>query len=255
MRPIVLLSCGGSPSPTYQAGSAGPTRTADFGPIGRVGVKVEYVRAVEAGGGVPLLLPDCRDAAEIDRAIAAGDALLLTGGGDVAPSRYGEPAHPLTARIDPVRDAVEDQAVRAAMRRGLPMLGICRGIQVFNVVLGGTLIQDIPDHFAGAPVGEGGLVHAGTDHSVAVEGGSMLAGLWPGGQLIVNSRHHQAVGDLAGPLRATARAPDGIIEAVESTDGYPLLGLQCHPEDLWSERTEFLTPFKWLTEAAARRCR
>ena len=109
-----------------------------------------------------------------------------------------------------------------------------------------TSERQIPDR-----PGEPTLDHRGPDHLVRLQAGSALAGLWPGEGLVVNSRHHQAVDRLAPALRATAWAPDGIVEALEPADGYPLLALQCHPEDLSAEREEFLAPFQWLVRQAA----
>ena len=259
MRPIVLLTCGGSAAPTdggsARGGASGTPVPADFGPSGRAGVKIAYIRSVEAAGGAPLLLPNCPDAEAVAAAVEVADALLLTGGGDIHPQLYGQSAHPSVKRVDTVRDATEALAVRQAVRRGVPILGICRGIQVLNVALGGTLIQDIPSHLVAAPASQAGaeaaaLNHSGTDHTVRVEGGSTLADIWPACELLVNSRHHQAVDRLAGQLKASAWAPDGIVEGVESSDGSPLLAVQCHPEDLSAERQEFLAPFGWLVERA-----
>jgi len=244
MRPVVLLSCGSGRGGQAQVASArGP---ADFGPPGQMGVKVQYVQGVERAGGAVLLLPNtcCREV--VVAALAACHGLLLTGGGDVEPARYGQPAHPATDKVDTLRDATEILAVQEAMRRGLPVLGICRGIQLLNVALGGTLIQDIAECLR-----ESALNHCGPDHPVCIQAGALLAELWPGPELVVNSRHHQAVDRLADGLRAVAWARDGIVEALEAGDGYPLLGLQCHPEDLL-EREEFLAPFRWLVSRARR---
>jgi len=253
MRPVILLTCGGGEG---AAASSAPApgrrpRRADFGPSGRAGAKTEYIRSVEVAGGTPLLLPNSPDETTIADALALADGLLLTGGGDVAPQRYGQTAHPSVGRVDPLRDATEIQAIREALRRDVPILGICRGIQVINVALGGTLIQDIAAHFGP----DAAVNHRGVDHPVRVEPGSSLAEIWPGGELRVNSRHHQAVGRLGEGLKAIAWAPDGIVEGVESADGSAVLGLQCHPEDLAAARAEFLAPFAWLVSTGADRRR
>jgi len=211
-----------------------------------MGVKVQYVRGVERAGGAALLLPNTPHREVVVSAVAACHGLLLTGGGDVEPARYGAEPHPATEKVDALRDATEILAVREAMRRGLPILGICRGIQLLNVALGGTLVQDIAECFPGSA-----LNHRGQDHPVCLQAGTLLAELWPGPELVVNSRHHQGVADLAAGLRAVAWTSDGIVEAVEAGDGYPLLGLQCHPEDLL-EKEEFMAPFRWLVERAGR---
>ncbi len=219
----------------------------------RCGLKVHYIRAVQRAGGAPVLLPNSPDPEHARAAAARADALVLTGGGDVDPALYGQAAHPATANVDADRDATEAAAIAEVMARGRPILAICRGIQMLNVALGGTLIQDIPTSLpAGLADAPCQVNHAGSDHPVRLQAGSLSARIWGGREATANRRHHQAVDDLAGALKATAWAPDGIIEAAESTDEYPLLALQCHPEDLW-EDPRFLAPFRWLVDQAAKR--
>jgi putative glutamine amidotransferase len=155
------------------------------------------------------------------------DAIVLNGGGDVAPERYGAERLPRTDPADERRDTFELGLVRAALDRGLPMLGICRGMQLLNVALGGTLVQDL------APVTS--LEHEVADpwdrpvHDIEVEPGSLLARAVGASRARVNSAHHQAVDRLGDGLRVTARAPDGVIEAFEDERGL-LFGVQWHPE-------------------------
>ena len=198
----------------------------------RVLVGERYTRAVAEAGGVPLLvpvgLPDGGAAAILERV----DALLLTGGADVEPARYGQAAHPTTV-IEPGRDELELALLAEAERRALPTLCICRGAQVLNVYRGGTLVQDIPSQCA-AP-----LPHTTADrrtervHPVAVAADSRLAAALGAHELDVNSSHHQSVDRPGAGLRVVAHAPDGVIEGVESTDpAWWAVGVQWHPEEL-----------------------
>jgi putative glutamine amidotransferase len=201
----------------------------------------------------------------VDASMPVADALenagglMLTGGDDVAPSRYGEAAHSAVVIVDADRDAFEIALVQEARRRGLPVLAICRGIQVMNVAFGGTLIQDIPSQVHGA------LDHRLTvpphksfdyAHDVWIEERSLLARLMQerlagSDSLAVNSRHHQAVRDVAPGLTVVATAPDGIIEAIEDPAARFCLGVQWHPENFW--RTgEFRPIFEGFVEAADR---
>ena len=192
-------------------------------------------------------------------ALAGADGLLLTGGDDVAPSRYGEAAHPAVVEAEPGRDEFEIGIVREARARNLPIFAICRGVQVLNVACGGTLVQDIPAQINGA------LNHSLTvppnspyslAHEVWVEKDSVLSKLM-GDRLTadtceVNSRHHQAVKDVAKGFRVAATAPDGVIEAIEDPAARFCLGVQWHPENFW--RTgEFRALFEGFLEAANRR--
>ena len=191
----------------------------------------DYLRSLTEAG-VP------RDAIEIVTPLspAAGhfDALLLGGGGDVDPARYGRP--PLgngTLEVDPERDRIDFTLFEDARRRGAPVLGICRGLQVVNVALGGTLVQDIP---AERP---SDVVHARTseektrlDHTVAVAPETRLAALATATEVRVNSRHHQAIESVAPGLAVSGTSPDGLPEAVESSGGGWVVAVQWHPENL-----------------------
>ena len=194
-----------------------------------------------------------------DAALEGLDGLILTGGDDVGPARYGEAAHPKTVEAEPARDEFEIALVNGARAQQLPLFAICRGIQVLNVACGGTLVQDIPAQINGA------LNHSLTvppnspyslAHEVWVEKDSILSKLM-GDRLTadtceVNSRHHQAVKDVAKGFRVAATAPDGVIEAIEDPAARFCLGVQWHPENFW--RTgEFRALFEGFLEAANRR--
>ena len=162
------------------------------------------------------------------------DGLVLGGGCDVEPARYGETTLPgAGVETDPDRDALDFSLLAEARRDGVPVLAICRGLQVVNVALGGTLIQDVPR----GPVSP--IAHdvpesekTRIEHAVSVEPGTRLAAIAPAADLPVNSRHHQAIARPAADLVVSAVAPDGVVEAAETADGPWLLGVQWHPENL-----------------------
>ena len=194
------------------------------------GVFADYCESVSAAGGVPVMLPRSVDPTLI---VTRLDGLLLSGGEDVDPSRYGMEPVPQSTHHDQARDEFEFQLVAAAIECGVPILAICRGCQVVNVARGGTLIQHLPTI--------DGLSHAETDehrskrrHPVAVVAGSILElALGPDvdaeGNTAVNSYHHQAIDEPGVGLRIVARAPDGTVEAVESAE-QRVLAVQWHPE-------------------------
>jgi putative glutamine amidotransferase len=196
----------------------------------------------------------------ITEALAGVDGLLFTGGGDIAPARYGEAAIEQVEEVDPARDEFEIELIAAAKKRDLPILAICRGIQVLNVAAGGTLVQDIPTQVTGA------LNHCLSvpphqsyelAHEVWVEKDSLLAKLM-GERLVgsdtcdVNSRHHQAVKTVGAGYRVSATAPDGVIEAIENPSARFCLGVQWHPENFW--RTgEFRALYEGFLEASSKK--
>jgi len=205
-------------------------------------VSVAYVKAVRKAGGVPLLLPvvDPDDAPGLlDRV----DALLMTGGGDVDPASYGvSEVDERTSGVDPVRDARDLALCRTAVDRDLPTFAICRGSQVLNVALGGTLLQHLDNHFEITKYNE-------TVHDVEIDGASALAS-WVGATSIgVNTLHHQAIATVGPDARVVAHASDGTIEGVESTSGRAI-GVQWHPEML-RHRPEHLRLFESLVRAAS----
>ena len=202
----------------------------------RVTLNTAYVRALEIAGLVPLAVPTMLAADRAGAALAAVRGLVLTGGEDVAPDRYGAAPHPRLGEVDPVRDAAELALIAAARQRGMPILAICRGIQILNVALGGTLYQDLESERPGP------VPHAGetSHHAVRVETGSLLERTLGTRSATVNSRHHQAIRDLAPGLKAVAWADDGVIEGAEPADASApwMVAVQWHPEDL-TERALF----------------
>ena len=187
---------------------------------------------------------------------ACADALLLTGGGDLAPACYGQALSGAEA-IDAARDARELALVRDFLARGLPVLGICRGEQILNVALGGTLIQDIPSQRPEAA----GENHRDNEHRYApnhparVLPGTLLRSLMGCDELLTNSVHHQAVDTPAPGMRVCALSPAGIVEGIEATDGRFLLGLQWHPEAVAAVEERMQRPFTALVKASGEKKR
>ena len=198
----------------------------------RVRVNDAYVRAVARAGGMPLVLPPLEDDALAGRSLDGVQALVLTGGEDVAPARYGAPRHPATERANDRRDAWEVSVARAARARSVPTLAICRGVQVLNVALGGTLVQDLPSEWRGALPHDPEGARDARVHDVGLEPGSRLAATLGTARCEVNSFHHQALDRVAPGIRVAARAPDGVIEGVEADGDWWMLGVQWHPEEL-----------------------
>jgi len=207
----------------------------------------DYVQAVLAAGGLPLTLPMYDPELYPDgvaEQLELCDGLLLSGGNaDVSPASYGEQDRPELGVTTPHRDAHELALLAAARRRGIPVLGICRGIQVLAVALGGTLVADLPDAgFSGH--WQEDRQYEPVHEVIADPGTAAVRSL--GGTTIVNSIHHQAVADPGPSLTATAWSHDGVIEAVEAPG---LLGVQWHPERLLGTDARHVAPFAWLVAA------
>ncbi|MGB9799311.1 MAG: gamma-glutamyl-gamma-aminobutyrate hydrolase family protein [Thermanaerothrix sp.] len=212
---------------------------------GLFAISETYITAVERAGGIGVLLPALRDDEAVHRVLQRLDGLLLTGGADVDPALFGGQPHPSVYGVDACRDATEIALVRMAVENGWPFLGICRGIQVINVALGGTLYTDLPDQLGTQ------VAHRSEEvgHLVRIDPSSRLASVVNTAELRVNSYHHQGIERLAPGLKAVGWAPDGLIEAVE-VPGHPFgLGVQWHPE----RRLDFpphLALFEALIQAA-----
>jgi putative glutamine amidotransferase len=204
-----------------------------------------YFEAVNRAGGVAILLPPQPVDAEIAASVIERlDGLIIAGGKDVDPARYGQEPHPTTDAPRRDRDAWEDALLAAAIERGLPFLGICRGAQILNVSLGGTLIQHLPDVIGTTRYNLGNGVFA--ENAVAVDSGTTLAGLI-GGEIAVKSYHHQAIDEVAPGLVVTARSDDGIIQAVELPTVPFGVAVQWHPEE---DAAEDARLFAGLVDAA-----
>lgn len=219
--PLIGISCGGNES--------------------RTSVKTTYVDAVRLAGGIPVLIPMLRDSAAVEALVRGLDGVIMSGGEDIDPLYFGEEHLPELGEVNAPRDTSDVLIIRTALRLGKPILGICRGEQVLNVVLGGTLYQDIPSQ-----IPDSELLHRQEEpatvatQTIIIKPGSRLSRILGADSIAVNSFHHQAVKDLAPGLQVTACASDGVIEAYESVPdaadpyGRPLkdriLAVQFHPE-------------------------
>jgi putative glutamine amidotransferase len=202
----------------------------------RTGVNAAYVRAVLAGGGVPLVLSPLMGSSMAGRALDGVDGLLLTGGEDIDPNWYGAEPSPLLSPPSRERDLFELALFAVARQRQLPILGICRGIQLINVGLGGTLIQDLPTERPGRVDHRPTTPRDMRSHRVRIQPGSRAAEALGTTSLVVNSSHHQAIKDLAPTLIATGWTDDELIEAVESPpDESWVLAVQWHPEEMYRD--------------------
>lgn len=193
-----------------------------------------YVRAVENAGAVPVILPNTAERDVLSRYLGIIDGLLLSGGVDIAPVRYGEPPHAALGDVDIERDNTEIPLIQLAVRQDMPIFGICRGIQALNVALGGTLYQDLPSEHPSEIAHqqtERGLPRNAFSHSVSISPGTRLGGIVQTGEMQTNSFHHQALKQVAPGLTVTATAPDGVIEALERPESRYLLAVQFHPEE------------------------
>ena len=197
-----------------------------------------YVEALRHAGVLPWLIPLIpQDPDTLHAIFDKLDGVFLTGGVDVDPSRYGEPKSLLCGATDPDRDAVELMLLQHALARQMPVLAVCRGIQIINVAMGGTLYQDVSSQvpatmkhdYVPTAVSPSRAYLA---HDVLIDGGSRLGDIVRSKVAPVNSMHHQAIKDLAHGLRPSAHAPDGIIEGVEGVNGQYLVAVQWHPEEL-----------------------
>lgn len=208
----------------------------------RVRLNAAYVDAVVRSGGIPLVSPPGAEA-DAGSLIDRIDGLLLTGGEDIGPERFGATPHPALGRVTPARDAWEVALARAARDAGVPTLGVCRGIQLLNVAFGGSLIQDIPSERPGSLPHDQHDARAVRTHTVHVAHQSRLAAI-VGTDAAVNSMHHQAPDRVADGFAATARSPDGIVEGMEwSADDWWCVAVQWHPEELDGADTRLFAEF------------
>lgn len=216
-----------------------------------------YYESVLQAGGIPLVLPPYTDAEALCQTLDKVDGILLSGGGDINPLLLGEEPIPGLHGICPQRDEMELQLVREAYNRQIPMLGICRGIQTLVAALGGTVYQDLNTQYSEAPLvkHDQDLDRAYASHTVKVEAGSTLSRLFPDAVekgLPVNSFHHQAVRTPGSLLRVSAKATDGVIEAVESNEFKSIIGVQWHPECFITRGCRCMMPlFDWLISEAS----
>lgn len=196
----------------------------------QVVLNANYVTAVEDAGATAVLLSPAHDIASIEALVDRADGLVLTGGDDVDPARYGQTPHPKTGAPNRARDEAEFAALELALKREMPVLAICRGMQVLNVALGGTLVQDLSSQRPGPIVHEQTAPIGQRWHAAEVLDGSGLHQIFGTSELFINSFHHQGVDRLAPPLRAAVWAEDGLVEGVEGKEFPWVYGVQWHPE-------------------------
>ena len=228
------------------------TEDQDYGTMHRHRVSADYSQAVLEAGGLPIILPP--QDGTIEQILELVDGLIFSGGADIDPERYGESeVHPTTYDISAERDRFEIDLLNAAVEQDLPVLCICRGIQVLNVALGGSLIQHIDDAVE-TPLPhrqhEVGIMGTESSHDVVFIEGSLSAEVFESETVPVNSLHHQSLATPADRVLVEGISSDGVIEAVSVPGCRFVLGLQWHPELLFKTMPEQLKPFTALVEAA-----
>lgn len=218
------------------------TSTADSatGAAHRVRLNSAYVSALEAAGLIPLVVPPLASESAARDILSRVDGLVLTGGEDVEPALYEQERSPKCGTSNTARDRTEIALIKAAAEMKVPVLAICRGPQVLNVALGGSLIQDIPDEVPSALEHNAKHERAGRVHEVNIEPDSLTARAIGETTIRVNSLHHQSASRIAPSLRVTARAPDGIVEALESaSNDWWVIAVQWHPEEMNESEEEW----------------
>ncbi len=239
-------------SPVIGITSALISEQQDYGTMHRHRVSADYSEAVLQAGGLPIILPP--QDGTIEQILELVDGLIFSGGADIDPARYGETdIHPMTYDISDERDRFEIDLLNAAVARDMPVLCICRGIQVLNVALGGSLVQHIDDQIE-QPLPhrqhEVGIMGTESSHDVTFIEGSLSAEVFESTAVPVNSLHHQSLATPAAGVRVEGVSQDGVIESVSVPSCRFVLGLQWHPELLYKTLPAQLKPFEALVEAA-----
>lgn len=216
MRPLIVVTTSLRPGGAHQ--------------LPQVTLNVQYVTGVEDPGGTALLLTPGHSPESIRQVVSLAHGLLLTGGEDVHPSRYGQEPDPALGTVNPPRDEMEFVALEEALRRRIPVLAICRGVQLLNVALGGTLYQDLPTQRPSGIIHEQAAPWNHRWHGARVEADSGLARIFGATELHINSFHHQGIDRLAPGLVPTVWSEDGLVEGVESREHPWVYGVQWHPE-------------------------
>lgn len=237
-RPLIGLTCG-----TAESRPDEPLRDQ----LGQ-----SYTRAIVQAGGIAVIIPNV-PMGSVEDLLAPLDGLVLTGGRDVAPAQYGvETVHP-SVELDLPRDETELALARTAFARDMPILGICRGIQLLNVALGGTLYQDLPSEWGGAITHRQSSARPLATHRLILEPDSLIARVFGTTELRVNSFHHQAVRRVASELRVVGHAEDGLIEALEAPNRTFVVAVQYHPEEMVDICPLSRSLFRTFVEVAAAR--
>jgi putative glutamine amidotransferase len=210
----------------------------------------DYSRAIHSCGGAPILIPVAQNRDSLGTVLDRSDGLLLSGGPDINPKFYREEPISGLGEIDEALDRMELEATKMAFDRDVPIFAVCRGIQVLNVALGGTLYQDIANQVRESINHTQRADKSINTHSIKIERKTLLYDLFKTGKIWVNGKHHQAIKDLAPGLNISARASDGIIEAVEITENKFTLGVQWHPEGSWEVDPYSKRLFRAFVQAA-----
>jgi putative glutamine amidotransferase len=205
-----------------------------------------YIDAVVKGGGVPIIIPILKNLDDLDKYLDSVDGIIFTGGEDISPLLFGEDP---TKEVDTIcydRDKIELELFKRAYSRGMPILGICRGLQLINVALGGTLYQDINSQLPNSLGHISTYNIEGGYHSIDIINDTILYDILGKEKINVNSQHHQSVKELGKNLRVNALSSDGVIEGIETTTGNFVLGVQFHPEAMIEEAKEFINIFEYF---------
>jgi len=226
MKPLIGVS-----TSELRPGELATLRRHGEPPHAEMALGITYVRAVEAAGGIPVVMPPLR-LDEVPDLVARLDGVVLSGGPDLSPDAYDAKPHPDLGATEPALDAFEYALLAEALRHGLPILGICRGAQALNVALGGSLHQHLPEVVGNEVAHRQSEDGRKPTHAVEIVPGTLLAELLGSGSVAVNSFHHQAVDRLGKGLHVSARAADGTIEAIEDRSRPFLLAVQWHAETL-----------------------
>ncbi len=240
--PLIGLTCYTTQFPDWAVNA--PGHAVDF-------LLRDYPLAVEAAGGIPVLLPLWQHPDTVARCLERLDGLLVSGGQDVSPRCYGEEPMVGCRETDPERDRLELALVREAAQRGLPVLGICRGVQLICVAFGGTLHQDVYTQLEGCLDHNQKAPKRVNTHTVSLAKGSRLREIVGSESAWVNSNHHQAVKDIPAGFRVSAKARDGVVEGLEKQGQGFVLGVQWHPEGTWREDEVSRRLFAALVREAA----
>lgn len=207
-----------------------------------------YVNAVERAGAIPVIIPILENLDNIDKYIGLIDGLIITGGVDISPLRYGENPLKDTNDLCVERDEMEFKLLEEAIAKSIPILGICRGLQLINTALGGTLYQDIPSQLPTAH----GHVSLSTMrygyHQIQLAKDGYLYEIFKKDRIVVNSLHHQSIKEIGKGLKIVAKSEDDVIEAIEGTDDKRIYGVQFHPEALIDNHEEFIHVFKYFID-------
>lgn len=216
--------------------------------VGRIFLSHYYIEAVEAAGGLPLVLPCILPEDHVEQVLNSIHGLILSGGVDVDPLLFGEEPLPAMGDICPRRDRLELMLTRRALALNMPVLGICRGVQILNIAAGGKVIQDIGSTMKGTFKHQQQAPRWYGTHTIRTLPGSKLAAIL-GEEMVVNTFHHQAVGEVAEEFAVSAWSLDGVVEGIESKKHRYVLGLQSHPECMWNYDPRILGLFQSFIQA------